>query len=43
MVAGVILFNLSLNFKKVDVEPVQKISKDLIQLNLEKLKLKFGF
>lgn len=43
MVAGVILFNFSLNFKKIDVEPVQKISKDFIQLNLEKLKLKFSF
>lgn len=42
MVAGVILFNFSLNFKKLDVEPVREISKDLIQLNLEKLKLKFG-
>ena len=41
-VARVILFNFSLNFKKVDFEPVREISKDFIQLNLEKLKLKFG-
>ena len=40
---GVILFNLGFNFQDLGVKPVQKISKDSIQSNLEKLKRKFGF
>jgi len=40
---GVILFNLGFKFQDLSVKPVQKINKDSIQSNLEKLKQKFGF
>ncbi|HKJ42327.1 MAG TPA: hypothetical protein VKA27_09530 [Sunxiuqinia sp.] len=39
---GMILFNLGFNFQELGVKPVQKITKDFIQSNWEKLKLKFG-
>lgn len=42
-IEGVILFNLGFNFQELGVKPVQKINKDFIQSNWEKLKLKFGF
>ncbi len=40
---GAILFNLGVKLEDVSVKPVQKINKDLIQLNWEMLKQKFGF
>ena len=41
-VEGMILFNLGFNFQELGVKPVQKVSKDFIQSNWEKFKLKFG-
>lgn len=40
---GAILFYLGLNLQDITVKPVQKISKDSIQFNLEKLIQRFGF
>lgn len=40
---GVILFNLGFNFQSLGVQPIQEISKDSIQSNLDKLKHKFDF
>lgn len=40
---GMILFNFGFNFQDSGVRPVQKINKDSIQLNVEKLKQRFGF
>lgn len=40
---GKSLFNLGVNFKDSGVKPIQKINKDFIQSNLEKLMRKFGF
>ena len=40
---GMILFNFGLNFQDSGIKPVQKINKDLVQLNMEKLKQRFGF
>lgn len=40
---GMILFNFGLNIQDLGVQPVQKINKDTIQSNAEKLKRRFGF
>lgn len=40
---GEMLFSLGFNFQDLGVKPVQKIDKDSIQSNLDKLKRKFGF
>jgi hypothetical protein len=40
---GMILFNFGFNFQDSGVRPVQNINKDSIQLNVEKLKQRFGF
>lgn len=42
-IEGIILFNLGFNFQELGVRPVQKVNKDFIQSNWEKIKLKFGF
>ena len=40
---GMILFNFGLNIQDLGVQPVQKVNKDTIQSNAEKLKRRFGF
>ena len=40
---GIIGFNFGVNFHSLGFQPVKEISKDIIQSNLEKLKLRFGF
>ncbi len=40
---GMILFNFGFNIQDLGVQPVQKINKDTIQSNVEKLKGRFGF
>ncbi len=40
---GLVLFNLGFRFKSLSVKPVQKINSETIQLNLDKLKRKFGY
>lgn len=40
---GTVLFNLGLNLQDAELKPIRKINKATIQLNLEKLKQRFGF